>query len=72
MKYGVRIRIASQVVSSVLVHCSEFFLHQAAILLNVCGKMHLRAFLGLVNKNSGYSLALWIVCMLYGTVLIKK
>jgi hypothetical protein len=64
-EYDFWLRIASQVVSSVLVHCSEFFLHQTAILLYVCGKMHHRDFLGLVNKNAGYSLAVRIVCMLY-------
>ena len=55
-----------------LVHYGEFFLHQTAILLYVCGKMHHGVFLGLVNKNSGCILSLWIACSVYSTVLIEK
>lgn len=72
VEYGVWLRIVAQVGSCVLVHCGEFFLHQTAILLYVCGKMHHRVFLGCVNKNAGCILALWIVCTVYSTVLIEK
>ena len=66
------LRIAAEVGSSVLVQCGEFFLHQTAMLLYVWGNVHHMDCLGYVNKNAGYSLALWIVCTMYNTFLIKK
>jgi len=72
VEYGVWLRIAAEVGSSVLVYCGEFFLHQSAMLLYVCDKMHHRDCLGLVNKNASYGLALRIVCTVYYTVLIER
>jgi hypothetical protein len=51
---GVRLKIAAEVGSNVPVHChDEFASYQIVIFLVICGKLHHRDIIALINKNGG-------------------